>query len=567
MDDLQEQLIAYTSANGYPFHMPGHKRRLAPADGLAYAWDVTEVPGTDDLHAASGILREAMDRAAALYGSGQTWFLVNGSTCGILAGIRALCPTGSSIIAARNCHKAVFHAIELQHLQPHWVYPEIDKEFEIAGSIAPEQIEEQLELYPDARAVVLTSPTYDGVVSDIRSIANICHSRGAALFVDEAHGAHRGLPGRFLCVQPDQEQQRDSRGVSDLFGESALQLGADLVVQSAHKTLPSLTQTALLHLGAGSKLVTPREIEQQLDIFETSSPSYLLMVSLDSCTSLLRSDGRELFRTWADNLTWFEHRTQDLKHIRIYGCGAEKYRSHPAVFDFDRTKILIRVNPEDGRRLTSGAKLASLLEDSYGIVTEMHSGRNVLALSGCGDTREGFERLASALLDIDSGFSQGRYFPKPGDTARDGMITNEIYEATVTSEATGISEPSRTSEATGTPETAVTSEAAKTSESIAVVDVHTDEKHCGFCVSDGIAGALPSGSVQADIEAILRMPCQMLPEALCEGRICAEYVCPYPPGIPVLIPGEIITSETLRTLHRLHASKVRILHSRGVGDC
>ena len=236
----------------YPLHMPGHKRRIAPAEGLPYAWDVTEVPGTDDLHDASGILADAMARTARLFGAKRTWYLVNGSTCGILAGIRALAPHGSTIVAARNCHKSVFHAAELGELDVRWSTPPVEPEFGVFGSVPPQTVERALNEAPHARCVILTSPTYEGVVSDVAAIARICHARGVPLFVDEAHGAHLGL--------------------SPLFPGGALAAGADVVVQSAHKTLPSLTQTALLHIPEGS-LADENEISRQLGIFETSSPS------------------------------------------------------------------------------------------------------------------------------------------------------------------------------------------------------------------------------------------------------------------------------------------------------
>ena len=274
---LQHQLLDYAASGPYPLHMPGHKRRMAPAPGLPQGWDLTEVEGVDDLHAATGILADAMERTAELHHAARTWYLVGGSTCGLLAGIRALAPAGSKVICARNCHKAVYHAIELGGLRPRWLMPPLVEGWGICGSISPGQVAAALADTPDAACVILTSPTYEGVISDIAAIARLCHARHIPLLVDEAHGAHLGLfPG---------------------WPDSAVTLGADLVVQSAHKTLPSLTQTAYLHLGRDS-LADPDEVERQLGVFETSSPSYPLMASLDGCTGILRQDGAELFELW-----------------------------------------------------------------------------------------------------------------------------------------------------------------------------------------------------------------------------------------------------------------------------
>ena len=319
---LEHQLREYARQQLYPLHMPGHKRRLAPAEDLAAltGWDMTEVPGVDDLHEAEGILAEAMERTAALHGAARTWYLVNGSTCGLLAGIRALAKSGSTILAARNCHKAVYHAAELGNLSVRWLTPPIDPVFGVYGSLSPAAVEKSLNGCPDAACVVLTSPTYEGVLSDIRSIADLCHARGIPLLVDEAHGAHLGL--------------------FEGWPRSAVQLGADLVVQSAHKTLPSLTQTALLHLGKGS-LADPAEVERQLDVFETSSPSYPLLVSLDGCTGLLREQGKALFSGWEQRLDRFDRDILPLKQLKVLCHGADRLTGHPDFFDFDPGKLAV----------------------------------------------------------------------------------------------------------------------------------------------------------------------------------------------------------------------------------
>ena len=187
---LQNQCERLAGAR-YPLHMPGHKRRVPPAPGLScYAFDLTEIDGADDLHDARGILAEAMARTAALYGSARCRYLVGGSTVGLLAGIRALAPFGSEVLVARNCHKAVYHALELGHLTARYLIPPVLPGFGVYGSVAPAAVAAALDAHPAVRCVILTSPTYEGVQSDLRSIARICHARGVPLLVDEAHGAH-----------------------------------------------------------------------------------------------------------------------------------------------------------------------------------------------------------------------------------------------------------------------------------------------------------------------------------------------------------------------------------------
>jgi len=228
--ELINSLYKLDRSDIYPFHMPGHKRRLFP-DRLkdAYKLDITEIDGFDNLHEAAGILLEAQNRCARVFGADRAYFLVNGATCGILAGICGTVREGDEIVVARNCHKSVYNAVMLSGAKAHYVYPPSESYFEINGGITASQIREVLESESaNPRLVVITSPTYEGVVSDIQRIAEVCHDNNALLMVDAAHGAHFGF--------------------SEGFPESAIRLGADIVVTSVHKTLPAPTQTALLLL-------------------------------------------------------------------------------------------------------------------------------------------------------------------------------------------------------------------------------------------------------------------------------------------------------------------------------
>ena len=388
---LYRQLEQYCSFGPYPFHMPGHKRRTMPVQGLPYGWDLTEVEGTDDLHDAEGILSQAMERTRKLFGAGRTWYLVGGSTCGLLAGIRALAPAGSKIIAARNCHKSVYHAIELGGLEVCWLMPPMLEEG-VCGSIPPQMAAKAVEENPDAACMVLTSPTYEGILSDISAIAEICHAHHIPLLVDEAHGAHLGF--------------------GEGWPDSALHQGADIVVQSVHKTLPSLTQTALLHLGKGS-LADPEEVERQLDVFETSSPSYPLLVSIDGCSQLIAQEGESLFQQWRERLNRFDEAVRDLQHLKVLGHGGEKREN---IYAFDPSKLPICTAGTD----LTGPELARILRERYGLETEMSQGDICLAMTGMGDSDRAMEHLVKALKEVDSEIAvrsrcASRTLPKPGE--------------------------------------------------------------------------------------------------------------------------------------------------------
>ena len=321
MNSILQQQCEVLAGARYPLHMPGHKRRVPPAPGLGcYAFDLTEIEGADDLHDAGGILADAMGRTAALYGSARCWYLVGGSTVGLLAGIRAAAPFGSEVIVARNCHKAVYHAVELGRLTAHYLTPPVVPDFGVYGSVPPAAVAAALDAHPAARCVILTSPTYEGVQSDLKAIADLCHARGVPLLVDEAHGAHY-LP----LAEP-----YGWRG-------GAVAAGADLVVQSAHKTLPSLTQTAWLHLNG--TLIDPAAVERQLDVFETSSPSYPLLVSLDGCTGWLAAQGPAAFAAWRKRLDRFAAAAREWHNTPVLGLGPERRD----FYGFDDGKILLRM--------------------------------------------------------------------------------------------------------------------------------------------------------------------------------------------------------------------------------
>ncbi len=403
---LYQKLWEYSQSGSYPFHMPGHKRNHLPGIKLPYELDITEIHGFDDLHHAQGILKESMEWAAKEYKSAATWYLVNGSTCGNLAAVHAAVEPGISlgrevlleqgkpyVLAAENCHKSVFHALELKNVPARILPVRQEEGREWKQDILPEVVEQALSTVDCAnvRALVLTSPTYEGYVSRIWEISQICHKRNCICIVDEAHGAHFPYHERFP--------------------KSALYEGADLVVQSLHKTLPSLTQTALLHLSKEGEQRFPglREaIEKYLRIFQSSSPSYLLLASIEECLHFMKEKKEELMPPYIERMDRFYEKMQGLTHLFV--LPPEKNR--------DLSKVIICTG-EQG----SGPLLKELLRIRCGLEMELCGRHYVLAMTSCMDTEDGLNRLADALLELDSFFKASSKKAEPEKTkARTGTL-------------------------------------------------------------------------------------------------------------------------------------------------
>lgn len=452
--DLYERLAAYAKMDYYPFHMPGHKRSdlnfVNP-----YKIDVTEIDGFDNLHHAEEILLNSQKRLEKIYHSKKSYYLINGSTCGLLSAIGALVKANDQILVARNCHKSVYNAVNLFKLNAEYVYPEIMR-CGIQGKINPEQMEDILKKYQDIKLVVITSPTYDGIVSDIRTIADIVHKYHAHLIIDEAHGAHFSL--------------------SSYFPESAIIQGADLVVHSLHKTLPSFTQTAALHVASDS--IDCTKLEEMLGIFESSSPSYLLMAGIDRCIGMIERSGKQLFDNYQEKLTRFYSACEKLKHLHIL---TEKDYKEYGVQAVDHGKIIIHT---DGVCM-DGVQLYHLLLNRYHLQMEMYSAEYVMAMTSIMDTQEGFDRLFWALLEIDRELDE-KQCPAEDINKYD---TEEFLE-----KAYAIRE--------------------KVMEISDVAYYNIEETRLDQCT----------------------------------GKICAEYIFLYPPGIPMIVPGEKISDGLIQVL-------------------
>ena len=314
-------------------------------------------------------MKELQEKAARAYGAEESFYLVNGSTCGILSAISATVPLGGELLIARNCHKSVYHGAYLRQTRLHYIYPEQISGYDICEAVTVEQVMEALEKYPRVAAVLIVSPTYEGRIADIRAIAKVVHGKGLPLIVDEAHGAHLGF-------------------VPETAVNSA-RLGADLVINSVHKTLPALTQTALLHVNG--RLVDRDRLRRFLHIYQTSSPSYMLMSSIEEAIEIAAQ--RELFESLGQNWNKLLTRLTKLEHLRVVPTISEDCLRGLQ----DIGKLVISTK---GTEL-SGQKLYDILLKEYHLQPEMVCESYVLCMFTIGDRQEAYDRLAGALMEID----------------------------------------------------------------------------------------------------------------------------------------------------------------------
>lgn len=449
-----DELLLYRESDIYPFHMPGHKRQYRshwlPKFPNPFSIDITEVEGFDDLHHAEGILKVAMNKAASVYGSDATRFLVNGSSSGILSAISGLVPQGGTILMARNCHKSAYHAALLRNLTIEYVYPEVMPGYSIQGGVSAESIAKCLADNPKISAVTIVSPTYDGIVSDIERISDIVHKHGIPLIVDEAHGAHLSF-------------MRNSA-----FPRPALDMGADVVIQSVHKTLPSLTQTAVIH--TRGRYVSVENIDRFLRIYQSSSPSYVLLASIESCIQFMSQSSAVALDKYYKNLDVARKKLAKLHNLKLLMPNI----GESAVYGFDPSKIVISTHMTD----MSGTELDTILRDKYRLEMEMCGASHITAITTLFDTNEGLVRLVDALVEIDTTVA-----PRQSKTPSRLPFGHNTEQAITISEAFQ-RQPRRTRLADAT------------------------------------------------------------------GCISTEFVYIYPPGIPIIAPGEIFTVDIINTVER-----------------
>ena len=447
---IVEALEDFIAKKPYSFHVPGHKHGLLstlPKEmEQALKYDVTELTGLDDFHHPEEAIAEAQYLLKETYQTDASFFLVNGSTVGNLAMIYATCKRGDIVLVQRNAHKSIFHAIELVEAKPVFLTPEWDIRTSTATFVSTSTLQQALTLYKDIKAVILTYPTYYGVVSqDMKNQIALCHEQGIPVLVDEAHGAH------FIA--------------SNEFPASALELGADVVVQSAHKTLPAMTMASFLHVK--SQLVSIDKINHYLRILQSSSPSYLLLASLD--------DARHYVSTYleSDANFFMEKRNQWIDALRAI-------KELEVVEVDDPLKLLLRMPGY------TGFQLKEALEDQH-IYVELADVEQVLV-----------------MLPL---IKRGETYPF-GETR---MRIKDAVEALSKIQGAAVQKSNNTFEMT---------------------KIET-----------------PCYSLQ-EVEQLEK---EWVPYMRAMGRIAASMLIPYPPGIPLFVPGEKITVAKLSQLEELLA--------------
>ena len=422
------------------FHVPGHKLgkiydKLNYTNILnkIYSMDTTEIPGTDNLHSPEGIIKESQERASEVFKSDETYFLINGSTCGIQAAIMALCPPKSKIIANRDCHQSVINACILGDIDPVYINSEVDKDTNILKGINIDDAIKVIDSNLDAKAIILTYPTYYGMTYDLKRVCDYAHSKDIAVIVDEAHGAHLGL--------------------SEELPKTALEEGADIVIQSTHKTLPSFTQSSMIHI-QGDR-VNKEQLLSILKIIESSSPSYMLMASLEIAVDIYNKYGTKLMNELLNNI-------DKLKNSFKENNGIEFYETD------DKTKIFISTINMG----LIGYELETILREEYNIQVELSNYYGSLLICTIGNDNNDFKSLETALNEISEKYRTNRNIEKieyPNNIPVKKLTPREAFY--------------------------------KEKKSVKIYE-----------------------SV---------------------GKICGEYIIPYPPGISLTSPGEIITNEII----------------------
>lgn len=445
---LYTLLREHASTQPISFHVPGHKYGAVFYEEALFSFapllhlDVTELSHLDDLHHPAGAIEQAQQLAANLYGVKRTYFLVNGSTAGNLAMIVAACEKNKKVIVQRNCHKSILHALHLVGATPIFISPEFDEDVQVMSFVSFETISHMLRKHPDAAALILTNPNYYGMAIDLTPIIHLAHSYRIPVLVDEAHGAH------FVLGEP--------------FPKSAVECGADVVVQSAHKTLPAMTMGSFLHFN--SELVDERALKYFLQVFQTSSPSYPIMASLDLARAYVARQTRETIDEIIAQIQLFKQELRTIEAIHVVESR------HPLIRT-DLLKITLQT-----RSAHSGYELQQLLEMN-GIFTEMADPYNVLLvypLAKMKQLPDVTERIKRALQSI-------RREPQ-----------NERVQIQL-------------------------------------------PKHC-----QAVSYEWTKGRQTKKI---------LLHDAI--GCVCAQMVVPYPPGIPILLIGEIVTRQHIEIIQYL----------------
>lgn len=447
MSGLYSRLVDYKKQDIYPFHMPGHKRNLRfMPDSLLY-FDITEIPGMDNLRNPDGLILELEEKIAAVCKSSKSFISVNGSSGGILAAIFATVKEGDELLVARNSHVAAYSGLVASGASPVYVYPKVTHQ-SLCGGISKQDIKDTLASNSNIKAVFITSPTYEGFCSDIKGIAEIAHQFGKILIVDEAHGAHFGF--------------------HPAFPTPAIAQGADISIQSLHKTLPSLGQSSVVHIGDN---IDAKKVKQALNVLMTTSPSYIFLVGIDYLFSKTLKDPFDIFDKYVHNLTEF---AESVKHFEHIFMPAEKSKGKFEIADIDIGKLIFCI--KNGG--LTGVEISSILAKDYRVQVEAAFLKHIIAMTSIADSKEGFARLRKGLNAVCEMLKFGNECD---------IINNYAYNKA---------------------EVALT----------------------------------PRQAFSCDRE--------LLPLNKSIGKICGEFIVAYPPGIPLIAPGEIITQEISEKIGR-----------------
>ncbi|NPV26881.1 MAG: aminotransferase class I/II-fold pyridoxal phosphate-dependent enzyme [Firmicutes bacterium] len=466
---LVEALEAYCTERVIPFHMPGHKQGrgwpvpLKKIFGEQLAqFDLTEVPGLDDLHCPVGPLKEAQSLAAQSFGADQTFFLVNGSTVGIEAMILGITNPGDQLLVPRHAHRSVLSGMILAGAKPVYLPVEVHPEEGFPLGITLGAVAATLAANPQAKGLFLIHPTFEGLTSDISSLVKLAHNRNLPVVVDEAHGPHFAFHHRLPVA--------------------SLAAGADLSTQSTHKLLSSVTQTALLH--QRGERVSARQVQKSLQILQSTSPSFLLMASLDAMRWQMAAEGTTLLER---TISLAEEARGMINSLPGLHCLGPELLDYPGVSDYDPTKLVISVR---GLGLT-GQQVAAMLRRDYRVQVEMAAPAYVLAMVTIGDDRETIAELCAALKKL-------------------------------------------------------------------VEHCQSEIRRENFVpISDLLAVGKQVPVVELTPREAFFAPARVLKLAQAVGEVAAETVAPYPPGIPLVCPGERITSETVELIQALQMMGVR----------
>jgi arginine decarboxylase len=453
---LLTALRTWADRDDTAFHTPGHKKGQGSSSEFraligdkALRADLPELPELDNLFAPQGVIQQAQELAADAFGADRTWFLANGSTAGVIAAILATCNPGDTIILPRNVHQAVISGLILGGASPVFVMPESDPDWDIAHGVTAALIAQALQIHPQAKAVLIVSPTYYGVCCDVAKVVELTNRYHIPLIVDEAHGAH-------FAFHPD-------------LPTPGLAAGADVVVQSTHKTLSALTQAAMLHL-RGDR-VNPERIRRSLALVQSTSPNYLLLASLDAARQQMATVGKLLI---TQTLMLVNQVIEQL--VQLSGISVLQFPPDAGLITIDRTRLTVNVS---GLGIT-GFTADTILTSQFGVICELPTLRNLTFIFSIGTTRQDADRLVSAIRQL----TQQSHAP-------------EAIPAAIQFQP---------------PETVISPR-------------------------DAFFAAAQTVPIDQAIE-----------------QISAELICPYPPGIPVLLPGERITAAAIDYLQTVQRS-------------